>query len=242
MVLLNDVFEVAATANDNGPPPRIFLAQETQHDMAPAVTVECYFAGPTVRMSRDRLPEEGPRGVPAAIGAKQQVDGATLVDSPIEVVPPAVHGDRSFIDAPRGIDAARVSSPSLLELRHASSSGSRTCSMSWQRRKRARSCSSPNGRRCSRSSSSGSGGLISITPGWMARCRRKGDNCWCTGFSTIRPVACSSRPTRVPPGSIFRRRTPSSTSICHGIRPCWNSASRAFTGWDRGSRCGCTCS
>ena len=40
MVLLNDVFEVAATAKDNGPPPRIFLPQETQRDMAPAVTVE----------------------------------------------------------------------------------------------------------------------------------------------------------------------------------------------------------
>jgi len=50
---------------------------------------------------------------------------------------------------------------------------SRSCSRSWPRRKGAKSCFSPNGRRCSRSSSVESSGLISITFGSMAPCREE---------------------------------------------------------------------
>ena len=71
--------------------------------------------------------------------------------------------------------------------------------------------------------------------------RRSGSN-WCSSFSVIsRPAACSSRPTQAPRGSISKRRIRSSTWICHGIRPCWNSASRALTGWDERIQCRSTC-
>lgn len=119
MVLLDDVVQVAARAHDDRLRPRIILAQQPQRTVARDVAVRIDLARPVRQMRGRRFAKECLRGVDAAVGTQKMVDRlAVLIDRPIQVVPSASYGNRGFVDPPRAVHAARVSRPSLLELRH----------------------------------------------------------------------------------------------------------------------------
>jgi hypothetical protein len=101
MILLDDVVEVAATAHDDGLPPRVFLAQQPQRPVARGVTVEVHFARPSRPMRGHSPPEEGLRSVHASIRTQKKVHGlAVFVDRPIQIVSSAPNGNGGLVYAP----------------------------------------------------------------------------------------------------------------------------------------------
>src|SRR3569833_204185 len=117
MVLLNNVVQIAPRAHYNALPSWIFLTQQAHCPVACGITVQIDFAWPGRGMRDDRLAEERLCRLPAAVGAKQMVDGfAVSIDGPIQVVRSASDGDVCFVHTPGRIHRLRVASPPLLIL------------------------------------------------------------------------------------------------------------------------------
>src|SRR3979411_2153616 len=101
MILLDDVVEVAATAHDDGLPPRVFLAQQPQRPVARGVAVEVHFARPSRPMRGPSPPEEGLRSAHASIRTQKKVHGlAVFVDRPIQIVSSAPNGNGGLVYPP----------------------------------------------------------------------------------------------------------------------------------------------
>src|SRR3569833_3672605 len=117
MVLLNNVVQIAPRAHYNALPSWIFLTQQAHCPVACGITVQIDFAWPGRGMRDARLAEERLCRLPAAVGAKQMVDGfAVSIDGPIQVVRSASDGDVCFVHTPGRIHRLRVASPPLLLL------------------------------------------------------------------------------------------------------------------------------
>lgn len=101
MVLLYDVVEVVAAADDDGLPPLIFLSKQSHGLVTRDVAVHVDRPWPHSGLRGDRLLKKRLRRVATAIGAEQRIHGPALpIDRPIQVARPTADRNSRFVHSP----------------------------------------------------------------------------------------------------------------------------------------------